>query len=131
MTLRSALELVAGALELVIKTKGVAERTEIKFTGRWAHYGTRTIGSILEASSNALELPAGTVGTVGLPLYLLKDEEIAELVARAKEVMTELAGEDDTSELPPVILVLEAEIERRKKPIGEVLADAVLPGKAH
>lgn len=65
------------------------------------------------------------IRTINLPLYILDDVDIARLVAKAEEIMTELAGESDTSELPPVIEALRAEIARRGLPMS--VADITAP----
>ena len=51
--------------------------------------------------------------SVSVPLYILNDAEIARLIEASMEIMTELAGESDTSELPPLIEALRGEAERR------------------
>lgn len=44
--------------------------------------------------------------TLTIPEYLLNDYDLEVLLSRATEVMTELAGEQDTTELPPLIEAL-------------------------
>lgn len=53
-----------------------------------------------------------------LPLYILDDVDLARLIAKAEEIMTELAGESDTSELPPLIDALRAEVALRGQPVS-------------
>jgi hypothetical protein len=44
---------------------------------------------------------------------MLDDDVIAALIAAAQDVMTQLAGEDETPELPVLIGALRAELEHR------------------
>jgi hypothetical protein len=60
-----------------------------------------------------------------LPLYILDDIDLARLIGKAEEIMTELAGESDTSELPPLIGALRAEVARRGQPVSA--ADITVP----
>lgn len=58
-----------------------------------------------------------TQRTITLPLYLLENEDLEGLIAKSMEIMTELAGESDTPELPSVIVSLRNELALRGKPI--------------
>jgi len=51
--------------------------------------------------------------TVQMPLFLLDDKDIEGLIEKAMEIMTELAGERETTELPPLIASLRTELETR------------------
>lgn len=66
--------------------------------------------------------------TISIPAYLLNDDELETLHGRALEIMTELAGESETSELPVLINMLRKEMEARKAPVvleGESVEDII------
>lgn len=52
--------------------------------------------------------------TLTIPMYLLNDDLLEALIFSAKEVMLELAGEQDTPELPPLIDQLRTELAWRR-----------------
>jgi hypothetical protein len=58
------------------------------------------------------------IRTVTLPLYLFDDQEIEALIEKSMEIMTELAGERETAELPPLIASLRKELEARGRTVS-------------
>lgn len=56
--------------------------------------------------------------TITIPAYLLTDAQLSDLLASALEVATELAGEQETTELVPLIQALRDEQARRQEPVS-------------
>jgi hypothetical protein len=54
------------------------------------------------------------VKTISVPAYLLTDGQLDDLLKSALEVATELAGEQNTAELMPLIRAIQAERARRQ-----------------
>lgn len=54
--------------------------------------------------------------SVTIPCWFLEDHELRAMLERAQNVMTNLAGEQDTTALAAMIPPLRAELERRGQP---------------
>lgn len=64
--------------------------------------------------------------TITIPCYLLDDSDIYTLIERSEDVMTELAGESPTPELPTLITQLRSLLKERQAPIK--LEDIIFGG---
>lgn len=58
--------------------------------------------------------------TIAVPLYLFDDDQLTAWIQKMLDVMTELAGESDTTDLPPLIQIMRDELARRGSSLFEL-----------